>query len=51
MHYNYFNSLHSFQFIHSFAEKLHVEHGDHPVQPPHRGGVGRALQGDLRVRL
>ena len=26
-------------------EKLHVEHSDHPVQPPHRGGVGRALQG------
>ena len=34
-----------------FSEKLHVEHGDDPVQPADRGGVGRALQGDLRVRL
>jgi hypothetical protein len=47
------HSFHPFmnKFIHPFAEKLHVEHGDDPVQPPHRGGVGRALQGDLRVRL
>ena len=33
------------------AEELHVEHCDDPVQPADRGGVGRALQGHLRVRI
>jgi hypothetical protein len=35
----------------AIAEKLHVEHGDGAVQPYDRGGMGRALQGHLRVRL
>ena len=30
---------------HEADKELHVEHGDHTVQPPHRGGVGRTLQG------
>ena len=35
----------------TFAEELHVEHGDDPVQPADRGGVGRALQGMMMRRL
>lgn len=33
------------------AEEPDVEHRDRAVQPADRGGVGRALQGHLRVRL
>lgn len=29
------------------AEELHVEHRDGAVQPAHRRGVGRALQGHV----
>ena len=44
-------------FLLSFArfffieEKLHVEHGDDPVQSIDRGGVGRTLQSHLRIRI
>ena len=33
------------------AEKLHVEHGDSAVQPAHRGGMGRTLQGHVWIWL
>lgn len=34
-----------------FAEKSYVEHGHGAVQSADRGGIRRALQGDLWVRL
>lgn len=34
-----------------FPEKSYVEHGHGAVQSIDRGGIRRALQGDLRVRL
>lgn len=38
-------------FVISRAEKSHVEHRYRAVQSPYRGGVRRALQGHLRVRI
>ena len=32
-------------FFATLLEKLHVEHGDNPVQSAHRRGMGRTLQG------
>lgn len=35
----------------ALLEKPHVEHRHRPVQPADRRGMGRALQGDVRIRL
>ena len=37
--------------LHFFSEKLHVEYSHHSIQSLDRGGMGWALQSDLRIRI